>query len=194
MNKSESKYFNTAVKMDEAFLKILSKKEFDYITVKEICKEAGVNRTTFYLHYESIVDLLDETLDYIGEKFNAYFARTELDVNEIHSLPLEKLYLITPEYLAPWLEFIKENSRLFQTFLTRHDTLKISSSYESIFKMVISPILTRFKVKEQDQEYMFLFYVEGIVGIVKKWIREGCVRPINEITSIINQVVQNYES
>ncbi len=146
------------------------------------------------MHYESIVDLLDETLDYIGDKFDSYFTSAELDINEISTLPLEKLYLITPEYLAPWLGFIKENVKLFQTFLTRHETLKISSFYERIFKMVISPILTRFKVKEQDQEYMFLFYVEGIIGIVKKWIREGCARPIDEITSIINQVVQTYES
>ena len=34
MNKAESKYFNTAVKMDEALLELLEKKDFDYITVK----------------------------------------------------------------------------------------------------------------------------------------------------------------
>lgn len=35
MNKNESKYFNTAIKMDEAFLELLEKKDFSYITVKE---------------------------------------------------------------------------------------------------------------------------------------------------------------
>ena len=35
MNKSESKYFATAVRMDEAFLRLLEKKDFAYITVKE---------------------------------------------------------------------------------------------------------------------------------------------------------------
>lgn len=42
MNKSESKYFNTAVKMDKAFLELLEKKDFEFITVKEICVKAGV--------------------------------------------------------------------------------------------------------------------------------------------------------
>ncbi|MGN1134205.1 MAG: TetR/AcrR family transcriptional regulator [Oscillospiraceae bacterium] len=59
MNKSESKYFNTAVKMDEALLSILETKDFKYITIKEICERAGVNRSTFYLHYENIGDLLN---------------------------------------------------------------------------------------------------------------------------------------
>ena len=36
MNKNESKYFNTAIKMDQAFLELLEKKDFAYITVKEI--------------------------------------------------------------------------------------------------------------------------------------------------------------
>lgn len=194
MNKSESKYFNTAVKMDEAFLKLLSEKEFEFITVKEICKEAGVNRSTFYLHYETVNDLLEETMDYIGAKFHSYFQDANMDAEKIRSLPLNELYLITPEYVTPWLRFIKDNKRLFQTFLSRHETLKIAAFYQSIFEGVISPILTRFSVEKEDHEYTFLFYVEGIIGIVKKWIREGCTRPIEEITGIIRSCIQRYEN
>lgn len=39
MNKSESKYFATAARMDEAFLELIEKKDFAYITVKEICEK-----------------------------------------------------------------------------------------------------------------------------------------------------------
>lgn len=63
MNKNESKYFNTAIKMDQSFLELLEKKDFAYITVKEICHEADVNRSTFYLHYETLDDLLKKVLN-----------------------------------------------------------------------------------------------------------------------------------
>jgi len=63
MNKSESKYFNTALKMDEALVDILREKGLEYVTVKEICEKAGVNRSTFYLHYETIDDLLTECVE-----------------------------------------------------------------------------------------------------------------------------------
>ena len=56
LEKGKSKYFNTALKMDEALIAILQKKSLEYITVKEICEKAGVNRSTFYLHYETILD------------------------------------------------------------------------------------------------------------------------------------------
>ena len=37
MNKNGSKYFNTALFMNEALLSLLEKKDFEYITVKELC-------------------------------------------------------------------------------------------------------------------------------------------------------------
>ena len=40
MNKSESKYFNTALRMDEALITLLEKKDLEYITVKEICEKS----------------------------------------------------------------------------------------------------------------------------------------------------------
>ena len=51
--------------MDEAFILLLDKKDYEYITVKEICAKAGVNRSTFYLHYETINDLLEESLEFL---------------------------------------------------------------------------------------------------------------------------------
>ena len=80
MNKSESKYFNTALRMDEALLALLEKKDLEYITVKEICHQAGVNRSTFYLHYETITDLVNETLEMINQRFLSYFPKREEEV------------------------------------------------------------------------------------------------------------------
>ncbi len=179
--------------MDEAFLSLLNEKEFEYITVKEICKRAGVNRSTFYLHYETVGELLEETIDHINKKFDGYFKNVNVDIDKISALPIKELYLITPEYLEPWLRFIKENKRLFQTFLKRHETLKMASSYKSIFKSVISPILTRFNVESENQEYMFLFYVSGMVGIVKKWLNDDCGRSIDELIEIIKNCIKSYE-
>ena len=73
MNKSESKYFNTAIKMNDALVTLLARKPFEYITVSEICKEAGVNRSTFYLHYENTLDLLSETTKRMMDSFLSYF-------------------------------------------------------------------------------------------------------------------------
>ena len=71
MNRSESRYFATAARMDEAFLTLLAKKDFEYITIKEICEVAGGNRSTFYLHYETMSDLFSESVGRMNEQFLA---------------------------------------------------------------------------------------------------------------------------
>ena len=96
MNRSESKYFATAAKMDEAFLTLLEKKDFAYITVKEICAAAGVNRSTFYLHYETVSDLLAESVEHMNRQFLDYMAKDEaVFVTRLHTCPMEELYLVT---------------------------------------------------------------------------------------------------
>lgn len=82
MNKNQSKYFNTAVKMDKALIALLEKKDFEYITIKEVCQTAGVNRSTFYLHYDNTNDLLQETTRYISDGFLDYFTVDEKNISQ----------------------------------------------------------------------------------------------------------------
>ena len=69
MKKNDSKYFYTAKLMNQALLALLEKKDLEFISVTEITKKAGVNRSTFYLHYENIYELLEETIDNLNKEF-----------------------------------------------------------------------------------------------------------------------------
>lgn len=44
----------------EALIELLSKEDLQHISVKRICENADLNRSTFYLHYETIEELLEE--------------------------------------------------------------------------------------------------------------------------------------
>ena len=110
MNRSESRYFATAARMDEAFLTLLAKKDFEYITIKEICEVAGVNRSTFYLHYETMSDLLSESVGRMNEQFLASMEKdSDAFSTKLRNCPRDELYLITPDYLTPYLSYIKKS-------------------------------------------------------------------------------------
>ena len=47
----------------DTFLELLKQKSFTKITVTEICKNAEINRGTFYLHYYDIYDVLSDILN-----------------------------------------------------------------------------------------------------------------------------------
>ena len=186
MNRSESKYFATAARMDEAFLELLEKKDFTYITVKEICEQAGVNRSTFYLHYETVSDLLAESARYIITQFvEAMPHDTAEFMSQIQTRPLEELYLITPEYLTPYLNYIKKHRRIFRTTLEQASVLGMNDAYLSLNRHVFMPILNRYQVPLSSQKYMMPFYINGLMGIVNEWLKEDCEDSIERMISVI---------
>lgn len=190
MNKNESKYFNTAIKMDKALIELLEKKDFEYITIKEICSQAGVNRSTFYLHYENTTDLLNETTQYITDNFLSYFTD---DKTKIHfssdEQDLKELVFITPEYVLPYLTYIKENQRVFKTALTQFGTMNFDAVYKKMFIYIFDPILKRFDFPEKERKYVMKFYLTGITAIVGEWINNNCSLSEDDVSKIIMECI-----
>ena len=191
MNKSESKYFNTALLMDEALMRLLEVKDFEYITVKEICAKAGVNRSTFYLHYETIDDLLKETTEYYNEQFLKQFSFVpDQFVPSIHSAPLNELVLINSEYLRPYLSFIKEHKSVYQAAFKNSVCMQAERQFEDISEYVLKPIMKRFQIPEEEQPYWINFYIHGCKAIVQEWIKRNCEDPIESIERIMIQCIR----
>ena len=186
MNKAESKYFNTALRFDKALLSLLEKKPFGYITISEICEEAGVNRSTFYLHYENTADLLKEATAYVLDDFASYFS---VDMESITSkyanCDLQELNFINEKYLHPYLSFIKENQRLFAAVLSQPTTFDSKAIFQRLFDNVFNPILDRFHYPRDEQQYVMMFYLNGITAIITEWLKEDCQKSIADISKII---------
>lgn len=204
MNRSESKYFNTAVKMDKAMIEILEKKDFEYITVKEVCEKAGVNRSTFYLHYNNTFDLLEETGKYLEKEFFSYFSahtdrrKEEKLIDQIRAANPSELNYLTSDYLHPFLTYVLENKRVFFTVLSHGKTFNLDGIFEMMFENFFNPILSKFNYPEKHRKFVMMFYLNGIIAIVKEWLSTNCDETIAEVSDIINICVhglnQDFES
>ena len=191
MNKHESKYFNTASLFDEALITLLEKKDIEYITVKEICECAKVNRSTFYLHYESIDDLLNETLEYITNKLITYFDKDpKVFIENIDTLSKENLNFINEIYLKPYLEFIKNNKKVFISAFKNPIVMKSKEQYSNLEKYIFNPILDKYDIPDYKKKYLLQFYVSGIMGVIKEWVINDCNDKIENIMSIIIECVK----
>ena len=191
MNKSESKYFATAARMDVAFLTLLEKKDFAYITVKEICEAAGVNRSTFYLHYETMADLLSESVSHMNEQFLTYMKKdSQTFVTKLRDCPLDELYLITPEYLTPYLGYIEQHKRLVRTARENAAVLGMDKSYDRMFRHVFTPILDRYGIPQQDRRYIMAFYIQGLMAIISEWLKNDCADSIAYVVDMIQRCVK----
>lgn len=186
MNKQESRYVKTATLMDEALLLLLEQKDFDRITVKELCQKAGVNRTTFYLHYENMNDLLEETVDLINERFKEALAA-------IPPGDPRKEILTSEKYLRPYLGFIKENMKAYRVIHLKDQLFQSQKNFESFYQSVFSPALSHFGVSESEKKYVFAFYTQGTVAIIGKWLENNCRDDIDMIIDLIMRHTMAYE-
>ena len=186
MNKSDSKYFNTATKMDLALISLLKKKPFEYVTVSEICKTAGVNRSTFYLHYETVGDLLAETTRYLLNDFLSYFSTDAKSVAfNIKECEEIDLIFVCDKYLTPYLSYIKDHKEVFGTAILHNKTLGFENVYNRMFENIFDPILSKFNYPCEDRKYVMMYYLNGITAIITEWLKDNCQKTISDISKII---------
>ena len=186
MGKSEVKYQNTAIKMNKAMLKLLETKDFLDISVSEICREAGVNRSTFYDHYLNTSDLLKETQKEIMKDFTHYFNNYSIEFPDYSKKNSEEFLFISPKYLIPYLEYVKKHKKLFKTYLSNLSTFNVDEAYSDLFEYVLKPVFIRMGV-ENDliMNYMSKFYLSGVTAIVNEWIHRDCQDDMLFVVEII---------
>ena len=176
--------------MDEALLSLLEKKEFEYITIKEICDIAGVNRSTFYLHYENTCDLLREATQHILDKHFSYYDFDKKNVvQQLENCQKNDLVFIDRGYLVPYLTFIKENRRIFKLAIKQFQVMNMDEVYDKMFKYIFEPILIQLGIPLNERAYVIKFYLTGVFAIVMEWLDNDFKDDMDFIIKVINDCV-----
>lgn len=152
-------------RIEKAFLQQVQTKELSEIKVSDICKDAKVNRTTFYANYIDIFDLADKV--------------RERMINEYASLYENNYEGHTPENYLKMFKHIKENQIFYRTyFKLNYDNYPIPNTY---YDEKTAKEWNRDKLIEYHAE----FFKAGITAIIKKWLNNNCKESPEDITNVI---------
>lgn len=181
MNSAESRYRNTALKMNKALIKLLETNKFADISIVDVCREAGVNRTTFYSHYSNTNELLTETTKYLLNSFSEQF------------FPLaQKKEYFSKEYFEIYLKYIKENRSTYYIFTTNVDSAVSDYIYNFMFRMAKPDFIKHGFTDEKSMRLVFDFTFHGINAVVDKWIKHGCEESVEYMSyAIMSCIVGN---
>lgn len=187
MNRSESKFKNTANKMNRALITLLENKDFADITIMDICKEAKVNRSTFYAHYDNTYDLLKESKENIILNFSDECDfDTPVDLSNMKKLSTEDLNFITPKYLIPYLKYIEKHKRLFKIYANNSFLFESKETDSYMIETLFVPIFAKYGVQDKKLiYYMQTFFLKGINAIINEWVKNDCEDDILFICEII---------
>lgn len=99
------------------------------------------------------------------------------------------MFLITPEYMYPYLNFVRENRRLFRLMYQKSRTLGTEKMYGHLFEKIFSPILDKFGVSNDQQSYIMTFYLKGLIGLIDQWVNDDCRMPNELLMEVIDKCI-----
>ena len=140
-------------------------KPIEKITVKDLVELCGVNRQTFYYHFDDVYDLLEWVF--------------EQDANRV--LPQEIVYDHWREDVMVFFEYLYDNSAFALNVYNSNNRLYMLRYLKERLKHCIQGfaiIASEGKnVDRQDFDFVVEFYASGIIGLISQWMDLGMQLP-----------------
>lgn len=162
----------------ESLKKIMNTTPLAKITVNEIVKDCGVNRRTFYYHFQDIYALLEWIFK-----------------NEVANvMEQNKTYQTWQQgFLRIFLYLSKNHKMVLNTYNSiGRDKLQVHL-YNAVYKLVsnvVEEITLGTEVSKEQKEFVINFYKVALVGLLLEWIRNGMEENPEQIIDNLNKIIQ----
>jgi len=153
-------------KIEKVFVELLQSREIKDISVSDIIKMTGLNRSTFYANYLDIYDLADKVRTDLENDFSSRFV--DYDTSRDHSGALRMF------------THIKENQLFYKTYF--------KLCYDDKFLVSIYDVKRAEKEQlTENLKYHIEFFRNGLNTIIKMWLADGCKESPEEMAEILKQ-------
>ena len=181
MQKENRRVRMTKILLNDALLDALSKKPLPRITVKEICGQADVNRSTYYMYYTDPYDQLRKLEAELMGDLQDFIAGI-LGENQTDSGQL--LFV-----LKGVLEYIHSKQRMFRVLLEWGDFHLQKDILCFFAEKVVQPHkLTDIEDSGLLQKYIFVS--NGSFGMLYYWLISGCREDVEALAREISSFIR----
>ena len=145
----------------ESLIKLLNERPLDKITIKDIVEDCGINRNTFYYHFEDIPSLVKQILNAEAEKV-----------------------LLKQEAVVSWEEgfiegaqFALQNKKVvyhIYNSVRREEVEKyLYHVAGDVMRQYVESAAAGSRAKEEDKKLIADFYKSALVGMTLDWLNSG---------------------
>lgn len=163
--------------MSAALKNLLKEKKLNKITVQDIADECGINRQTFYYHFQDIYDLVEWTCIEDTEKVlkeNRTYDTWQEGFLSVFDLAKKEKTFIDNIYRSVSLEMLEQ-------YLYR--------LVYPLLKNVVDEKANGQTVREENKKYIADFYKYAFVGVLLEWIRNDMAESPGQIVDRVSRIV-----
>ena len=175
--KVDRRVLYTKMFLKESLLDLMKEKPIDKITPTELCRRAEINRNTFYKHYYTTRDLLQE----IEEEFSAQI---------VESLGAKLHQNDTLQLLQQICQIVLDKKEFCKILLSANGDPAFMQDVIMLGKGFILQSWEEMGVQlsEEKMEIAFAFIISGSVAIMRTWAAGDMSIPPQEIAELINRL------
>lgn len=164
----------------KAYAELLAVKPIQSISIKELCERAGINRGTFYAHYQDIYQLKKSIEDEMYE-----------DVQKT-LLPLlnESSPATQTEIMSGVLYWFKENRDMCAAILNNYHDRSFLWELLQMGRMFCQESYLRSmkNVTTEQIEWYYRFVSGGLIAMLEKWLDEDMRTSVEQMTKMAVEV------
>lgn len=183
MKKDDIRVLRTYSQLVSGLIELLTTKNFDEISVSEICDASGVHRATFYNHF-------NDKHEFLNFCFKNKLDDITFDNLEKGSSP-EIIKRNIMHFVLCVLEFVEENRLLFSSaFNGGKDTCTFNSSFVSaINDYCFNKLSNVLSAPSEKIALVANYYSWAFVGIIKWHLFSGSEEKIDDIMTFVEHRV-----
>ncbi len=165
------RYQSTEDKIQKALFSLLRFRSYNDIAIKEICFEAGINRSSFYAHYTDINDLMIKTEQRLSKSIVNIFNPTQVWDESV----FEKLF-----------EFLYASKDFYKAYLTTNELTFMEKNDFMTFIQIVNKSNKDSCFSSSERIYHMAFFAGGIKAMSKSWIQTGCKETPKQMAKILS--------
>ena len=161
----------------EAFFKLMENQDYHKITIASVAREADIDRKTFYLHYRSVSDLVDEVIRDEAQKIVAS-CREALCSDGDKGLDVSKLFQSISLALAPDMT---RSKRVLQ-HVSLQDVLDRLEA--SLVDVLMEDNVLGLRRDDPYVPYIVSFFCAGLVAVYRRWLIVDSEIPLESLAGV----------
>lgn len=147
----------------QSLFKLIEEKNINQITVTELTDLADVNRSTFYLYYSDVPDMMEKIQNEI------YDIVTRTAINKVSEFNCAEDFYT---YIVGILKLCKENYEIFR-FVTRNECNNGLAQRIQLSVRNVVPDSEKGFSCDDPRYYLTTFALSGAVAVILEWINDG---------------------
>ncbi len=179
MEHSDLRVVKTRRVIRSALFKLMSEKELSKITVSELCACAEINRKTFYRHYRTIPDVIEELEGEILGEFSEIMRTSGGSVLDVGAV-IRDISLVVARRREFFMSLMKHNSDLFGNG-------RIKEALRRTLMVALKKVGTI--TDEPTLRAAAEFTVSGVLSLYAAWFDSGCEDDLNFLTEVSVKMV-----